>query len=132
VKLYLDSSALVKLVRREAESSSLRRFLRRHRDDGRVTSGLARVEVVRAVAGGGAAAVAHARRQLGRVDQVNIDPELLDEAAALAPGTVLRSLDAIHLASARAIGSDLRAVVTYDERMQGAASALGLVVQAPS
>src|ERR1700730_662110 len=64
MKLYLDSSALVKLVRREAESSPLRRFLRRHQDDGRVTSALARVEVVRAVTGGGPAAVAHARRQL--------------------------------------------------------------------
>ena len=60
MKLYLDSSALVKLVRREAESSPLRRFLRRHGEDGRVTSALARVEVVRAVMGGGPAAIAHA------------------------------------------------------------------------
>jgi predicted nucleic acid-binding protein len=132
MKLYLDSSALVKLVRREAESSPLRRFLRRHRDDGRVTSALARVEVVRAVNGGGAAAVAHARRQLARVDQVNVDRELLDEAAALAPGTVLRSLDAIHLACARSVGSDLRAVITYDQRMRVAAAALGMVVNAPT
>jgi predicted nucleic acid-binding protein len=132
MKLYLDSSAMVKLVRREAESSPLRRFLRRHREDGRVTSALARVEVVRAVAGGGAAAVAHARRQLARVDQINLDRELLDEAAALAPGSVLRSLDAIHLASARAVGSDLRAMVTYDQRMHAAAVALGIVVDTPT
>jgi predicted nucleic acid-binding protein len=62
VKLYLDSSALVKLIQREVESSALRRYLRRHRDDRRVTSALARVEVVRAVAGGGPNAIAHARR----------------------------------------------------------------------
>jgi hypothetical protein len=132
MKLYLDSSALVKLVRQEAESRPLRRFLRQHRGDGRVTSALARVEVVRAVTGGGPIAVAHAKRQLGRVDQINLDRELLDEAAALTPTSVLRSLDAIHLASARAIGSDLRAVVTYDLRMRAAAVALGMDVSAPT
>jgi predicted nucleic acid-binding protein len=132
MKLYLDSSALVKLVRQETESTTLRRFLRRHRGDLRVTSALARVEVVRAVMGGGPSAVAHAKRQLGRVDQINLDRELLDEAAALAPPSVLRSLDAIHLASARAIGADLRAVVTYDLRMHAAAVALGMVVTTPT
>jgi predicted nucleic acid-binding protein len=132
MKLYLDSSALVKLVRQETESTTLRRFLRRHRGDLRVTSALARVEVVRAVMGGGPNAVAHAKRQLGRVDQINLDRELLDEAAALAPPSVLRSLDAIHLASARAIGADLRAVVTYDLRMHAAAVALGMVVTTPT
>jgi uncharacterized protein len=132
VRLYLDSSALVKLVKLEAESSALRRFLRRHQTDGRATSALARVEVVRAVAAGGPAAVAHARRQLARVDQVNIDRNLLDEAATLSPGTILRSLDAIHLASARSIDADLRAVVTYDQRMADAAAALSLAVEAPA
>jgi predicted nucleic acid-binding protein len=132
VKLYLDSSALVKLVKKEAESSSLRRYLRRFGEDTRVTSALARVEVVRAVAAGGPAASAHARRLLGRLDQTSIDRELLDEAATLAPAMVLRTLDAIHLASARAVGPDLRAVVTYDERMAAAARDLGLVVDAPA
>lgn len=132
MKLYLDSSALVKLVKREPESSALRRLLRRRRADARVTSALARVEVVRAVAGGGPAAVAHAQRQLARVDHVNLGRDLLDEAATLLPGTVLRSLDAIHLTSARSVGADLRAVVTYDHRMQDAAVAAGLVVEAPA
>lgn len=132
MRLYLDSSALVKLVKVEPESGALRRFLRRHRTDGRVTSALARVEVVRAVAAGGPAAVAHARRQLARVDQVNIDSVLLDEAATMAPGMMLRSLDAIQLASASSIGADLRAVVTYDRRMADAAAALSLVVEAPA
>jgi predicted nucleic acid-binding protein len=65
------------------------------------------------------------------VDQVNLGTELLDDAADLASGSLLRSLDAIHLASARAVGTDLRAVVTYDLRMADAADALGLVVAAP-
>lgn len=131
MRLYLDSSALVKLVQQEGESSALRRYLRRHRSDGRVTSALARVEVVRAVSAGGPAAVAHARRQLARLDQINLDVDLLDEAASLAPGSVLRSLDAIHLAAARSIGADLRAVVAYDRRLLDAAASVGLMVEAP-
>jgi predicted nucleic acid-binding protein len=131
VKVYLDSSALVKLVQQEIQSAALRRYLRRHRGDGRVTSALARVEVVRAVSGGGARAIAHARRTLARVDQVTLDRSLLDEAATLAPSTVLRPLDAIHLASARLLGSDLRAVVTYDDRMVAIASSLGIPVERP-
>ena len=132
MRLYLDSSALVKLVKQEAESDGLRRFLRRHRTDGRVTSALARVEVIRSVAAGGPAAVAHARRQLARVDQINLDRDLLDAAATLAPASILRSLDAIHLAAARSMGPNLRSVVTYDLRMKDAAAALGIVVDAPA
>lgn len=132
MKLYLDSSALVKLVQQETESAALRQYLRRHRSDGRVTSALSRVEVVRAVSGGGARAIGHARRTLARVDEIHLDRPLLDDAAVIAPSTVLRSLDAIHLASARLLGSDLRAVVTYDQRMAAGASWLGLQVEAPA
>jgi predicted nucleic acid-binding protein len=131
VKLYLDSSALVKLVEQEAQSAALRQYLRRHRSDDRVTSALACVEVVRAVSGGGARAIGHARRTLARVDQINLDRSLLDEAATLAPSALLRSIDAVHLASARLLGSDLRAVVTYDERMVAAASGLRMPVERP-
>lgn len=132
MRLYLDSSAIVKLVQHEAESAALRRLLRRHRADDRVTSALARVEVVRAVAAGGPTAVALARRQLGRLHQIALDAELLDHAATLAPSALLRSLDAMHLAAAELLGADLRAVVTYDRRMQSAAVALGLPVDAPA
>jgi len=132
VRLYLDSSAIVKLVQRESESGALRRFLRQHRADGRVTSSLARVEVVRAVAAGGAQATAHARRQLARIDQVNLDRPLLDSAATLPHTAVLRSLDAIHIASALTMGAELRAIITYDTRMTTAARAIGLVTEAPA
>ena len=132
MRIYLDSSALVKLVQREAESEALRRFLRKHRDDQLATSTLARVEVVRAVLAGGPNAVASARRQLSRLDQISLETELLDRAATLTTGALLRSLDAIHLSSAQVIGTELRAIVTYDERMALVASSLGLVVEAPS
>jgi predicted nucleic acid-binding protein len=131
VKLYLDSSAIVKLVQRETESDALRRFLRRHRDDRRVTSALARVEVVRAIMDGGPAALAHARRQLARVDEITLDRDLLDTAATIAPGERLRSLNAIHLASAQMLAPDLRAVVTYDQRMAAAGHALGMTIETP-
>ncbi len=132
MKLYLDSSAIVKLIQRETESDALRRFLRRHRDDRRVTSALVRVEVVRAILDGGPAALAHARRQLARVDEITLDSDLLDTAATIAPGERLRSLDAIHLASAQMLAPDLRAVVTYDQRMAAAGHALGLTIEAPT
>jgi hypothetical protein len=131
MKLYLDSSALVKLVQSEPETSGLRRYLRRHRDDLRVTSSLALVEVVRAVSTGGPEARAHARRLLGRLHLLSLTTSLLDSAADLAPSSPLRSLDAIHLASAQELGSELRAVLTYDSRMAAAAQSVGLVVTAP-
>lgn len=80
---------------------------------------------------GGSAAVTKARLQLARLHQVNLDTALLDGAAALAPGARLRSLDAIHLAAAQLLAADLRAIVTYDQRMAAAASAVGLPVEAP-
>lgn len=132
MRLYLDSSALVKLVQREAESDALRRYLSAHRGDERVASELARVEVVRSVLGGGAPAVAHARRQLARLFLVVMDRDVLERAATLAPGTLLRSLDAIHLATAQLVGTELRALVTYDARLTLAATSLGLSVASPT
>jgi hypothetical protein len=131
VRLYLDSSALVKLVQREPESQALRQYLTQHRGDERVGSELVRVEVVRSVLAGGPAAVAHARRLLARLYLVSLDGELLDHAATLAPSSLVRSLDAIHLASAQLLGRDLRALLTYDIRMTQAASSLGTHVEAP-
>ncbi len=131
MKLYLDSSALVKLVQREPESDSLRRYLRRHRSDQYVTCTLARVEVIRALAPAGTTALVQNRRQLARLDQVALTVDLLDRAANLAPTSLLRSLDAIHLAAAQFAGKELRAVVTYDQRMAAIANQLGLSVAAP-
>ena len=132
MRLYLDSSALVKLVQYEAESEALRQYLRAHAGDQRVASELVRVEVVRSVLRGGSAAVAHARRQLARLYLVVMDRQVLDQAATLLPGSRLRSLDAIHLATAQLLGSELRSMVTYDARMAQAATELGLSVAAPT
>jgi uncharacterized protein len=131
LKLYLDSSALVKLVQVERESEALREFLGRHGDDQLVTSALSRVEVVRAVTSTDGAAAALARLQLEKLEQLALGPVLLDQAASLRPGTRLRSLDVIHLASALIVGHQLRAVVTYDDRVAVAAHTLDLRVESP-
>ncbi len=125
---YLDSSAIVKLAVRENESVALRRYLRRRRP--LVASALARTEVIRALLPGGDAAVAAGRKVLARLDLIRINTGVLDEAAVLLPAD-LRSLDAIHLATARRLGHDLGVIVTYDERMAEAARHLGHHVVAP-
>ena len=127
--VYLDSSALVKLVVRERESTALRTYLRREPE--RLSCALARTEVLRAVRPLGPAAVEMARRLLRSIDLVRLDDALLDAAGMLEPLT-LRSLDAIHLAAAQLVAPALRAVVTYDRRMAEAAASLGFSVTAPA
>lgn len=125
---YLDSSALIKLVVPEAESESLRAELRRW---GRhASSALARTEVVRAAARVDAAAREPAGRVVRALTLIFVTAEILDRAAGLEPLT-LRSLDAVHLASALSLGRALGPVVTYDVRLGEAASTLGLDVLAP-
>ena len=125
---YLDSSAIVKLAVRENESAALRSYLRRRRP--LLSSSLARTEVLRALLPGGEDSVTAGRKVLARVDLVRVSAGVLDDAAALLP-VELRSLDAIHLATAGRLGRDLGAIITYDERMAKAAAALGHRVVAP-
>ncbi len=127
--VYLDSSALVKLVVAEPESAALRRYLRRR--PVRISCALARVEVVRAVRAHGREAVARARRVLTRTRLLRLDDALLATAATL-DSAVLRSLDAIHLAAGQTLGDSLEAVVTYDTRMTAAAVSAGMPVAAPA
>ena len=128
--VYPDSSALVKLVVTEPESAALRHYLVEHRE--RVSSALARVEVCRAVRRAGASerTLRRAEQVLSRVGLVAVDEPLLRDAAALSP-TGLRSLDAVHLATALSL-EGLDAVVTYDQRLDAAASEAGLAVESPA
>ena len=126
---YLDSSAIVKLAVREPESSSLRRYLRNRRP--LVSSALARTEVTRALLPAGAEALARGRLALTPIDLLRVSDRVLTAAGLLEP-TDLGSLDAIHLATALQLGTDLGRMVTYDARMNDAARSLGLRVVAPS
>jgi uncharacterized protein len=127
--VYLDASAFVKLLVQEPESHSLRTFLARAPKE-RASSALLRTEAVRAVRHLGPKAVAGARSALRRIDLVSLDDRVLDQASILEP-KILRTLDAIHLATALALGDDLRTLVTYDERMIEGASLLGLPSDSP-
>jgi len=126
---YLDSSAIVKLAVREPESSALRTYLRRRRP--LVSSALARTEVVRALLPLGDRAIDRGLDVLSRIDLVRINDRVLANASTLRPPE-LRSLDAIHLATAQLLDQDLRQVVTYDERMATAAKVLGMRVASPA
>lgn len=128
--LYLDSSALVKLVVAEPETPALLQFLAGWPH--RVSSALARVEVLRAVnrAGARPAARRRATRVLARVALVRIDDPVIAAAARVTPPE-LRTLDAIHLATARSL-DDLAGIVTYDARLGRAASRARLKVWSPA
>ena len=90
-----------------------------------------RVEATRAAARVGAPAVEAVGAALRRVVLVPVDDEVLDIAAHVAdPG--VRSLDAIHLATALSLGDDLGVLLTYDARMADAARSLGLPVASPA
>jgi predicted nucleic acid-binding protein len=126
---YVDSSAIVKLAVREPQSDALRKYLRRRHS--LISSALARTEVLRALLPGGEPALAAGRRVLDRVDLVHVNHRVLNLASTLLPLEV-RSLDAIHLATANRLGADLGDIVTYDERMAAAARSMGYRVSAPT
>lgn len=125
---YLDSSAIVKLVVAEPESAALRRYLRRRRP--LVSSALARAEVARALLPLGEHAVKHGQEVLAQLELIRVSDRILAAAGSLLPAE-LRTLDAIHLASAHQLGRDLARIVTYDERLRAAAQATGCAVAAP-
>jgi uncharacterized protein len=126
--IYLDSSAVVKLAVAEAESLALRSHLRRRRP--LVSSALARTEVLRALLPAGEVALSRGREVLRRLDLVRINDRVLDAAGILEPAQV-RSLDAIHLATAQLLGDDLGQLITYDDRMADAARSLGFKTTSP-
>ncbi|MBA2497538.1 MAG: type II toxin-antitoxin system VapC family toxin [Acidimicrobiia bacterium] len=125
---YLDSSAIVKLAINEPQSDSLRRYIRRRRP--LVSSALARTEVLRALLDEGDTGLARGREVLARLDLVRVNDRVLNAAGTISPED-LRSLDAIHLATALELGDDIRQLVTYDDRMTAAATALGLRTAGP-
>lgn len=129
--LYLDSSAIVKLVLPEPETGALVSRLRQ--DPEVISSAIARVEVLRALKRIKAtpAAWRQAERVLARIALVRIDDAVLDSAAAIDPAE-LRSLDAVHLATALVIGERLDGLITYDSRFGNAADRAGLPVLLPA
>lgn len=130
--IYLDTSAIVKLVRAEPESAELVEWLN-GRDEGTVTSALAEVETVRAVRREAPELLAGVSSVLGQIARFEIDAAVRATAAAY-PDPGLRILDAIHLATAdqlRAAGTSITAFVTYDKTLARVATEAGLSVIGP-
>jgi predicted nucleic acid-binding protein len=127
--LYLDSSALVKLVVPEPESRALRDALRSWPE--RVSSVVAEIEVERVARRIGGGAIRRARSVVARLALVELDEEVRTSAAALRPPE-LRTLDAVRLATALSLGDDLGALCAYDTRLLDAAAAVGVDIVAPA
>jgi len=127
--IYLDSSALVKLAHRELESESLVSWLVAKRLPA-VSSVLAEVEVERAIRRAAPAALPAVPAVLSTVFLFEIDAAIRRAASRMADPLV-RSLDAIHLATALEVGAELDTFVAYDRRLLTAASTAGLTVASP-
>ena len=127
MSVYLDSSALVKLVVEEPESTELRAFVG---DRAVVSSMIARTEVIRAVARTEPERVGAAEKLLAETSLIVTDGSVAWAAAWVEPASV-RSLDAIHVATARLLEVGLEVIVTYDQRMAEAARIAGMRVASP-
>jgi len=133
--VYIDTSAVVKLVFAEVESAALRTWLSRS-TSALVSSALLEVELARAMVrarsqGAGSVADSAVRSLLDAIDLVDLDRDQLKVASELSD-PYLRALDAIHLAAALSIRDRIGAVLTYDVRMTQAAQARSFSVIAPS
>lgn len=128
--IYLDSSALMKLVRQEEETPALCEWLRVRHEQSLVTSELGRVEVLRAARRLGGQVLTEARAVVGDLDLVPLDRAVQDLASDI-DDPPLRTLDALHLASAMLLHEELTAFVAYDHRLVAAAQGTGLGVATP-
>lgn len=120
----------MKLIRREDETAALGEWLEVHAEEAVVSSEVGRVEVLRAARRAGDLVVAEARAVVDELDLVPLDRAVQDVACDIGD-PLLRSLDALHLASAILLGTALTSFVTYDRRLATVARAAGLVVAAP-
>jgi uncharacterized protein len=127
---YLDTSAAFKLLAAEENAEAFLAFYREHRSDSWISSDLLRIEVSRAVARTWPALIPDAQRLLDAFEYVQIDEDV-GSSAIVEPDRLLRSLDAIHLATARILGPELTALLTYDDRLAKAAADAGISVLAP-
>lgn len=130
--IYMDTSALVKLIVQESESAALRRWLADVEDRDHVTSAVGRVELMRtALRSADAEIVANAKRILDEdLDLLAVTDDVIEVAETIGPES-LRSLDAIHLASASQLGDALTAVVAYDRRLIEGCRDLDYPIESP-
>ncbi len=130
-RIYLDTSAVAKLFVAEPETPDLRKWLADQPDPHLVSSALLGVELVRLLGLMSPAAVDAAERFLATdVDIMEITPPVLADAAT-APPPRLRTLDAIHLATALDLRESVDVLLTYDKLLAEASREAGLPVASP-
>lgn len=124
----MDSSAIVKLVRREDESDALIAALGERPQ--RASSEIAQVEVLRATRREDEGLLPRAQRVIADLGLIRVDSGQLARAAGIGP-PALRTLDALHVAAAESLAEDLDVLIAYDQRLLRAAADLGLPTIAP-
>ncbi|HEX3963645.1 MAG TPA: type II toxin-antitoxin system VapC family toxin [Trebonia sp.] len=129
--IYLDSTAVVKLVHAETESAALRDWLDERADTGWISSVLTEIESFRALARYAPDAAFRLPAVLDQIELIGVDPPIRSLAQTVRPATV-RSLDAIHLGTALHARHALTSFVTYDKRLLDAAMTAGLPVGSPA
>ncbi len=129
--IYLDTSALLKLLYREDETTALLAWLHERGDEPLLTSVVGRLEVFRSVRRLGETDAERVGDLLDGLDLVEMSPRVLLRAETIGEGH-LRTLDAIHLASASEVAADLSALVCYDRRLFATGTASGLPMVAPT
>ncbi|HUB39156.1 MAG TPA: type II toxin-antitoxin system VapC family toxin [Streptosporangiaceae bacterium] len=127
---YADTSAVIKLLTEETDSRAFAAFYDAHDDAEWVSSALLRIELTRAVLRAVPALLPDARELLLAFSYLAIDDEIVD-GAMNEPDRGLRSLGAIHLATARILAPELDGLLSYDVRLSKAATDAGLPVLAP-
>ncbi|MGO8882532.1 MAG: type II toxin-antitoxin system VapC family toxin [Streptosporangiaceae bacterium] len=128
--IYLDTSAALKLVVAEPETGRLELWMADHAGIPRVSSRLLRIEMLRAVTRTAPHRMSRVNVVLSAIALLSMDD--VAPAAEVIGDKTLRSLDAIHLATAHEIRTELSAFVCYDKRLRDSAHALGLPVEAPA
>lgn len=124
---YIDSSAIIKLIVAEKESPDLQDYI----SHGLLTSEIARVEVLRTVTMNAPDFVASAKKVLGALNTVDINASILYMAEDFGSEISLRTLDAIHVATALSMRDVIEGVITYDKGISKDTKALGLIVVSP-
>ncbi len=127
---YADTSAVIKLLAQEEHSRAFADFYDTETDAEWVSSALLKIELTRVVLRAMPTLLPAVRELALAFSYVAIDDDVV-EGAMNEPDRGLRSLDAIHLATARILGPDLDAFVTYDDRLGQAAQDAGLVLLSP-
>jgi predicted nucleic acid-binding protein len=127
LRWYIDSSAIIKLIKPELETKTLLQQLPR----AITTSQLSRVEVIQTINLNFAELLEDAYDILSDIPMIAVDHSVLLAAENLPAFIKLRALDSIHMATAFSMKSEIEGVITYDKEMVKAASALGFKTMSP-